>query len=123
PLIIAQMVDSAALQKSTQRPRMKFRLSCDRCRLRKVKCSQEKPSCLYCRSRDLQCDYSISAMHGRRPKPAMAELTPDSSPTVKRQEYSAEMKHGEKDSTMRNANNDIELDKINVLSGPPALFM
>ncbi|KAF7198579.1 Aflatoxin biosynthesis regulatory protein [Pseudocercospora fuligena] len=54
---------------STKRRRQtvpKLKESCDCCASAKVRCSREQPSCLRCRQRGFNCEYSISRRAGRQ---------------------------------------------------------
>ncbi|EME79823.1 uncharacterized protein MYCFIDRAFT_199474 [Pseudocercospora fijiensis CIRAD86] len=44
----------------------KLKESCDCCASAKVRCSREQPSCLRCRQRGFNCEYSISRRAGRQ---------------------------------------------------------
>ncbi|EED85773.1 predicted protein [Postia placenta Mad-698-R] len=45
-------------QRSPDHPRLRTAQACEKCRIRKAKCSGEHPSCQRCRSRGLLCEYA-----------------------------------------------------------------
>lgn len=57
--------------KTAPRPptKKKLRASCDACSASKIKCDQERPSCLRCRNIDIKCNYSASRRMGKPPAP------------------------------------------------------
>ncbi|KAL9105863.1 MAG: hypothetical protein Q9227_009026 [Pyrenula ochraceoflavens] len=44
----------------------KPRLSCNRCSAQKIRCSKTRPTCAYCASKNLPCQYSLSQRTGKR---------------------------------------------------------
>ena len=59
---------------SLDRPRpAKFRSSCDACSASKIKCDQERPSCLRCSNLGIKCNYSPSRRMGK-PSAASRDL-------------------------------------------------
>ncbi|KAI2636183.1 hypothetical protein GGS21DRAFT_489897 [Xylaria nigripes] len=55
------------------RTRQKYKDSCTHCAGAKVRCSKEKPRCLRCNERGLECSYGLSYRYGRLP--ARAKLS------------------------------------------------
>lgn len=57
--------------KTASRPptQKKLRSSCDACSASKIKCDQERPSCLRCRNIEVKCNYSASRRMGKPPAP------------------------------------------------------
>lgn len=57
--------------RTTPRPQTqkKLRSSCDACSASKIKCDQERPSCLRCRNIEVKCNYSASRRMGKPPAP------------------------------------------------------
>ena len=57
---------SSSLAPSPAGPGPKLRDSCYACAASKVKCPKEKPSCLRCQNRGLNCEYIVTRRVGRR---------------------------------------------------------
>ncbi|GIZ43997.1 hypothetical protein CKM354_000720600 [Cercospora kikuchii] len=60
---------STGVSKTSSRRRRsapKLKESCDCCAIAKVRCTRERPSCLRCRSKGNDCQYSISRRAGRK---------------------------------------------------------
>ncbi|CCL99936.1 uncharacterized protein FIBRA_01961 [Fibroporia radiculosa] len=49
---------TGVFQRSSEHPRMRTAQACEKCRIRKAKCSGEHPFCQRCRSRGLLCEYA-----------------------------------------------------------------
>ncbi|KAI0164981.1 hypothetical protein GGR57DRAFT_220233 [Xylariaceae sp. FL1272] len=49
------------------RMRQKYKDSCTHCAGAKVRCSKEKPQCMRCNERGLECSYGLSYRYGRLP--------------------------------------------------------
>ncbi|KAI1322291.1 hypothetical protein F5Y16DRAFT_43117 [Xylariaceae sp. FL0255] len=49
------------------RTRQKYKDSCTHCAGAKVRCSKEKPQCMRCNERGLECSYGLSYRYGRLP--------------------------------------------------------
>ncbi|KAL9582996.1 MAG: hypothetical protein Q9212_002977 [Teloschistes hypoglaucus] len=56
-------------------PVTKYRASCDRCYLAKVKCTKERPSCTRCKNSGTDCKYSPSQRAGKSRRPKV-QVTP-----------------------------------------------
>ncbi|KAH7383433.1 hypothetical protein BKA64DRAFT_629064 [Cadophora sp. MPI-SDFR-AT-0126] len=65
----------------SRRPHTKSRHGCVRCKSKKVKCDEERPSCSRCARQPKQCDYenALLFLTPARPPPA-AQLTPSGIP-------------------------------------------
>ncbi|OJT15638.1 hypothetical protein TRAPUB_5966 [Trametes pubescens] len=49
---------TGVFQRSVEHPRLRTAQACEKCRVRKAKCSGEHPACQRCMSRGLQCEYA-----------------------------------------------------------------
>lgn len=71
--------------RTVEHPRLRTAQACEKCRIRKAKCSGEQPNCKRCLSRGLICEYAPERkMRGpNKPKPPPAPASPVStgSPT------------------------------------------
>ncbi|KAA1476332.1 hypothetical protein DENSPDRAFT_884254 [Dentipellis sp. KUC8613] len=74
--------NTGVFSRTTEHPRMRTAQACEKCRVRKAKCSGDHPSCARCLSRGLQCEYAPERkMRGpNKPKPAAASTSPPSNP-------------------------------------------
>ncbi|KAJ3323321.1 hypothetical protein HDU76_013680 [Blyttiomyces sp. JEL0837] len=69
-LVDSKVKESPSTPKSATSPRltMSRRWSCEECRLRKRKCSGHRPTCIYCRKRNLKCVFlGLKEQHGAMP--------------------------------------------------------
>ncbi|KAI0353259.1 hypothetical protein OH77DRAFT_1522722 [Trametes cingulata] len=49
---------TGVFQRSVEHPRLRTAQACEKCRIRKAKCSGDHPTCQRCLSRGLQCEYA-----------------------------------------------------------------
>ncbi|EIW65371.1 uncharacterized protein TRAVEDRAFT_68861 [Trametes versicolor FP-101664 SS1] len=49
---------TGVFQRSVEHPRLRTAQACEKCRVRKAKCSGDHPACQRCMSRGLQCEYA-----------------------------------------------------------------
>ncbi|OBZ79537.1 hypothetical protein A0H81_00058 [Grifola frondosa] len=49
---------TGVFQRTPEHPRMRTAQACEKCRIRKAKCSGDHPSCQRCTARGLQCEYA-----------------------------------------------------------------
>ncbi|RAL02461.1 Zn(II)2Cys6 transcription factor [Aspergillus ibericus CBS 121593] len=70
-------------------PKRRSRKGCWPCKARKVKCGEEKPSCLNCRRQNEPCDYSIRLNWGGRTRRTSSVDSPSSQSSSPSGHYSA----------------------------------
>ncbi|KAH9855716.1 hypothetical protein C2E23DRAFT_723679 [Lenzites betulinus] len=60
PWTLSGSLDPATgvFQRSVEHPRLRTAQACEKCRIRKAKCSGDHPTCQRCLSRGLQCEYA-----------------------------------------------------------------
>ncbi|KAF8132793.1 hypothetical protein EV363DRAFT_1326419, partial [Boletus edulis] len=59
PLVVSDMPLDAFFYRAAEHPRIRTAQACNKCRVRKAKCSGERPICERCRIRGLVCQYPI----------------------------------------------------------------
>ncbi|KAJ4984666.1 C6 zinc finger protein [Stagonosporopsis vannaccii] len=76
-------------------PKRRSRTGCWPCKARKVKCGEEKPSCLNCERQDEPCDYSIRLNWGGRSKRDLASSSATASSTGPGSPYMSTLSFGD----------------------------